>query len=89
MKDFIRHLLTPNPEHRPSIFEVNSILQKWEKIEKIDLNSDAEAKKRDDERKGRHEAPKTRDLSPGTLMKLAEQLKREQASKGKKPLVPV
>lgn len=77
LKDLIRHLLTPNPDNWPSIFEVNSILQKWDKIEEIELNPDAEAMKRSDTRKGWHEAPKTRDLSPWTLMKLSEQLKRE------------
>jgi len=45
--------------------------------------------KRDDTWKGRHEAPKTWDLSPSTLLKLSEQLKRDQATKGKKPLVPI
>lgn len=43
MKDFIRNLLTPNPEFRPNAQKMLQIVEKWDSFESIPLN--AEAKK--------------------------------------------
>ncbi len=38
MQDLVRLMLTPDPRQRPSIFQVMSILENWDKIKTITLN---------------------------------------------------
>lgn len=38
MQDFIRNLLTPNPEYRPSAEKMLEILTKWDDFTSIPLN---------------------------------------------------
>lgn len=40
MKDFIRILLTPNPNLRPTIEIVINIIESWDKLSSIPLNVD-------------------------------------------------
>jgi len=41
MKDFIRILLTPNPQNRPGIQELVKIIGQWDNLTEIPLNSEA------------------------------------------------
>jgi AP2-associated kinase len=38
INDLIRHMLTPNPQNRPSITDVLSIVNNWKQIQEIPLN---------------------------------------------------
>lgn len=41
IKDLIRHLLTPNPHFRPDTYDLVPILEMWNHITTIPLNTDA------------------------------------------------
>ena len=51
MKDFIRNLLTPNPNYRPSCEKMIEILQRWDTLAAIPLNSEAKQIKKEHEAK--------------------------------------
>jgi AP2-associated kinase len=51
MRDFIRHMLTPNPEMRPDIYEIEETLNSWHDLETIEINPDAQKLKEEYYRK--------------------------------------
>jgi len=46
MKDLIRLLLTPNPEKRPSIWDLELLIDSFHRIKEIELSEDAVAVKK-------------------------------------------
>lgn len=51
MRDLIRHMLTPNPAHRPDIYEIEDLLETWDDFDNVELNSDAQRLKNEALRK--------------------------------------
>lgn len=49
--DLIRHMLTPDPAYRPSIFELQEILKNWDAIQTISLNKQAYLLKKEQEKR--------------------------------------
>ena len=43
MKDLIRLLLTPNPDERPSIWDLELLIEQFGQIKEIELNDEAQA----------------------------------------------
>lgn len=38
LNDLIRHMLTPNPVHRPAINDVLAIVRNWKQLQQVPLN---------------------------------------------------
>ena len=95
MRDLIWHILTPNPNKRPSMEEIMGILNDWERIDRINMNSDArkikEAYLRKHQgvtRKGVSAVPKVGDLSSEDIVRLQAKIRREKDIKKNTKLVP-
>lgn len=59
MQDLMRHMLTPNPHFRPRVQEILSLVDNWNKLERIPLNRVAASIKQDEELIERGEYDKT------------------------------
>jgi hypothetical protein len=51
LRDFIFHILTPNPRYRPNIYEIEEILVNWNEIDKINMNPEAKLLKEEYQRR--------------------------------------
>jgi AP2-associated kinase len=101
LRDLIRHMLTPNPEKRPDIFEVEDLIETWEDHDAIKLNEEAQKLKDEELRKqGRNsKAPKTtvakssvsttKDISEEEIRNVQNKLKKQRLEEQKKHQVPL
>lgn len=96
LRDLIWHILTPNPKKRPSMKEIETILEDWNNIDEISLNSDAKKLKieyfkrlRGQSDKGPSSVPKSGDLSSDDISKLQEKIRQEQLNKNRNVIVPL
>lgn len=101
LRDLIRHMLTPNPEKRPDIFEIEDLLETWEDHDIIILNEDAQKLKDEELRKqGRaSKTPKTtdsknyksdsKDISEEEIRKFQNKLRMQKLEEQKKHKVPL
>mmetsp|Transcript_18962 Transcript_18962/g.18631 ORF Transcript_18962/g.18631 Transcript_18962/m.18631 type:complete len:250 (+) Transcript_18962:559-1308(+) len=95
MRDLIWNILTPNPHKRPSMGEIQEILEDWDRIDQITLNSDAKKIKAEYLRKmkgvtktGKSAVPRIGDLSNDDIVKLQAKIRKEKDQKKSKVLVP-
>ena len=95
MRDFIMHILTPNPSNRPSMEEIEEIIGNWESIDKIILNPDAQKIKQEYYRriKGVSSKPKVQikpagDLTLDEINRIQEKIRKQEEAKKQKVFVP-
>jgi len=96
LQDLIWHILTPNPNKRPSISEIESILDSWEEIDKIKINSDAVKNKQAYYKRIENSSVKrskvplpSGELTSEDIAKIQERIRKEQEKKKKQLFVPV
>ena len=102
MRDLIRHMLTPNPDNRPDIFEIEDLLETWDDHDHIELNPEAQQLKEEELRKlGKKvnksqpsKSPSTKsgkpaDLTAEEIRNLQSKLKKQKLEEQKKQQVPL
>lgn len=102
MRDLIRHMLTPNPEFRPDIFELQDLLETWSDHESIEINPDAQKIKEEAMRKeGKkiikqkkqenklYQGRKNTDLTAEELQQIQRKLAQQKLEEQKKFHVPL
>jgi len=82
--DFMRLMLTPNPEKRPDIKMVIQIIQNWENINKIDLPKDVLELKAKHLENNRKSNKFNELLSEEEIMSIQKKIKEEEEKKRKK-----
>ena len=99
MRDLIRHMLTPNPENRPDIHEIEDLLETWDDFDTIQLNPDAEKLKAEEMRKLGQQLEKARrqktkssnpkDLTPEEIREFQKKVQKQRMDEQRKQHVPL